>query len=68
VRVKTFDATCGAIPPISIASLPELDREGNNNFWRKIMTRKERIEGAWFLAVVLVGFPAAVITAKAIAG
>lgn len=32
------------------------------------MTRKETIEGAWFLAVIVVGMPAAVIAAKAIAG
>jgi len=32
------------------------------------MTRKERIEGALFLAIIVVGMPAAVITAKAISG
>ena len=40
---------------------------GKHQLWRHIMTRKERIEGAWFLAVIVVGMPAAVIAAKAIA-
>ena len=68
MRVKTFDATCGAVRPISIATFPETPGTKNSTFGRLIMTRKDMIEGGVFAAVLVAVLGAISVAAHGMAG
>jgi len=60
--VKTFDATCGAVPTITLASPRKEDGKKNKEL-ETVMTATENLEVGLFMGFVIIAVPAAFVLA-----
>jgi hypothetical protein len=62
VSVKTFNATCGPLPAITMAS-PRMEDVNKNKKLESKMTATENLEVGLFMGFVIVALPAAFVLA-----
>ena len=62
--VKTFDATCGGASDTRMSTLRETKRTETQRTRRREMTLREKIEGAAFAAVLIVGLPLLIVAVQ----